>query len=126
MRSSVYPSGAARATSWAATMPPALGLFSITSDCPSASLIFGATVRAVGELRPERRHPLRAADLHPAQVVAHQVEQQPERLLAQPSGGRHSSHVIDDERDLHAFERGLQLDQVLCIQVQYQVPIHRL
>ena len=51
-RSSVWPSGAARATDPAAPIPPAPGMFSITTGLPSESDIFCATARAVMSPRP--------------------------------------------------------------------------
>jgi hypothetical protein len=44
-RSSVWPSGAARATDPAALIPPAPGMFSITTGLPNESDIFCATAR---------------------------------------------------------------------------------
>ena len=51
-RSSVWPSGSARATVSAARMPPAPGMFSTTTCCPRPSLIFGAMVRVVMSATP--------------------------------------------------------------------------
>ena len=51
-RSSVWPSGAARATDPAALIPPAPGMFSITTGLPNESDIFCATARAVMSPRP--------------------------------------------------------------------------
>ena len=50
--SSVWPSGSARATCSPATTPPALGLFSMTTLCPSGPAIFWPTVRAVMSAAP--------------------------------------------------------------------------
>jgi hypothetical protein len=51
-RSRVWPSGAARATDAAALIPPAPGMFSITTGLPNESDIFCATARAVMSPRP--------------------------------------------------------------------------
>ncbi|MOA26632.1 hypothetical protein D3C78_1474400 [compost metagenome] len=50
--SKVWPSGSALATISPATMPPAPGLFSITTAWPSVSPIFWATTRAVTSATP--------------------------------------------------------------------------
>jgi hypothetical protein len=52
IKSKVCPSGSARATISPATMPPALGLLSTTTDWPKDSESFCATVRAVMSAAP--------------------------------------------------------------------------
>ena len=56
-RSKVWPSGEARATAAAAVMPPAPGMFSITTGLPNESAIFCATARAVMSPRPPGPNP---------------------------------------------------------------------
>ena len=48
----VVPSGSDLATKSPAAMPPAPGLFSMTTGCPNISAIFAPTVRAVRSAMP--------------------------------------------------------------------------
>src|SRR5882762_3625064 len=79
----------------------------------------------VGERRSFRRHALGAANLDPAVLVVHELEQGLEGLLFQSISRLYPSHVVDHHGNGQFHEQVLELHQVIGIDVKDQVPPKR-
>ena len=67
--------------------------------------------------------PFRAGDFHPAAGMgARQLRQLLEWRLLEPGLGRHTTHVIDDERHRQAAQELVISNEIDCVKVQIDVP----
>ena len=73
--------------------------------------------------RTVRGESLCTGNLDPAPFVAHQSEQCLERFLGNASRSDDAGHVVDDVRRRHRIEQRRIRRQILCVEVQHDMPV---